>query len=94
MVGNSERHFEPETVQRVKASSTRDLAVSGPALSAHAFKAGLIDVCYLFIAPILVGDGNSAFPSGIHLEPTLQDERRFRNGMLYLHHASTTSQAV
>ena len=43
---------------------------------------------------IIVGDGNSAFPSGIHLELTLQDERRFRNGMLYLHYRSTTSQAA
>ena len=88
-----ERHFEPEAVQRIKASATRDLTVSGPTLAAHAFKAGLIDVCNLFIAPIIVGDANSAFP-GIHLELTLQDERRFRHGMLYLHYRSTISLAA
>ncbi len=60
----------------------------------HAFKAGLVDVCHLFIAPNIVGDGNSAFPIGIRLELTLQDERRFRNGMVYLHYRSTTSQAA
>ena len=89
-----ERHFEPEAVQRMKASAMRDLTVSGPTLAAHAFKAVLIDFCHLFIAPIIVGDGNSAFPSGIHLELTLQDERRFCNRMLYLHYRSTTSEAV
>ncbi len=59
-----------------------------------AFKAGLADVCHLFIAPIIVGDGKSAFPSGIRLELALQDERRFRNGMVYLHSRSTASQAA
>jgi len=68
----------------MKASAARDLAVGGPTLAAHAFKAGLVDVCHLFIAPIIVGDGNSAFPSGIRLELALHDERRFRNGMVYL----------
>jgi dihydrofolate reductase len=89
-----EQHFEPEAVRRIKASATRDLAVGGPTLAAHAFKAGLIDVCHVFIAPIIVGDGNSAFPSDIHLQLMLQDEHRFRNGMLYLHYRSTTSQAA
>jgi dihydrofolate reductase len=85
-----EQHFEPEAVQRMNASA----AVSGPALAAHAFNAGLVDVCHLFIAPIIVGGGNSAFPSGIRLELELQDERRFRNGMVYLHYRSTTSQGA
>ena len=58
------------------------------------FKAGPIDVCYLFIAPIIVGDGNRALPSGVRLELALQDERRFRNRMLYLHYQSTTNQAA
>jgi dihydrofolate reductase len=76
------QHFEPQAVQRMKASAARDLAVGGPTLAAHAFKAGLVDVCHLFIAPIIVGDGDSAFPSGIRLELALHDERRFR--MVYL----------
>ena len=63
-----EQHFEPEVVQRMKASAARDLAVGGPTLAAHAFKAGLVDVCHLFIAPIIVGDGNRAFQSDIRLE--------------------------
>jgi dihydrofolate reductase len=57
----------------MKASATRDLAIGAPTLAAHAFKAGLIDVCHLFIALVVVGDGNRAFPSGIRLELALQD---------------------
>jgi dihydrofolate reductase len=89
-----EQHFEPEAVQRMKASAARDLAIGGPTLAAHAFKAGLVDVCHLFIAPIIVGDGNRAFPGDIRLELALQDERRFRNGTVYLHYRSSTSRAT
>jgi dihydrofolate reductase len=76
----------------MKASAARDLTVGGPTLAACAFNAGLVDVCHLFIAAIIVGNGNSAFPSGIRFELKLQDERRFRNGIAYLHYRSTTSE--
>jgi dihydrofolate reductase len=89
-----EQCFEAEAVQRMKAAAARDMIVGGPTLAAHAFNAGLIDVCHLFIAPIMVGDGNSAFPSGIRFELALQDERRFGNGIVYLHYRSTTSQGA
>ena len=69
-----EQHFEPEAVQRMKASAARDLGIGGPTLATHAFKAGLVDVCHLFIAPIIVGDGTRALPSDIRLELALQDE--------------------
>src|SRR5262249_44527447 len=66
----------------------------GPPLPPPPVKARPVDACHLFIAPIIVGDGNSAFPSGIRFELALQDERRFRNGMVYLHYRSTASQAA
>ena len=89
-----EQCFEAEAVRRMKSAAARDLTVNGPTLAAHAFNAGLVDACHLFIAPIIVGDGNSAFPSGIRFELALQDERRFGNGMVYLHYRSTTSQGA
>lgn len=89
-----ERAFDPEAVRRLKASAARDLAVGGPNLAAQAFQAGLVDVCHLFVVPILVGGGKSAFPSGVRLELVLQEERRFTNGTVYLHYRSATSQAA
>jgi dihydrofolate reductase len=89
-----EQCFEPEAVQRMKAAAARDLIVSGPALAAHAFNAGLVDACHLFMAPIIVGDGNRALPSGIRFELALQDERRFRTGIVYLHYRSIPSQGA
>jgi dihydrofolate reductase len=89
-----EQCFEAEGVQRMKAAAARDLTVGGPTLAAHAFNAGLVDVCHLFIAPIIVGDGNSAFRNPIRFELELQDERRFRNGIVYLHYQSTKGKGA
>ena len=85
-----ERRFEPDTVRRMKASATRDLSIGGPTLAAHAFKAGIVDECHPFIAPVIIGGGTSAFPSDDHLELRLQEERRFRSGMVYLRYRAST----
>ncbi len=89
-----ERGFDPEAVRRMKAAAQGDLTVSGPTLAAHAFRAGLVDVCHLFICPIIVGDGLSAFPTGVRLELALQETRRFGNATVFLHYRSATSQAA
>lgn len=89
-----EHNFDAEAVREMKASAASDLTIGGPTLAAYAFSAGLVDVCHLFVAPIIVGDGNRAFPSGIRRELALQDERRFGNGIVYLHYRSTTSQGT
>ena len=52
-------------------------------LAAHAFRAGLIDECHLFIAPILVGGGKHCFPNNLRLKLELLDERRFGNGIAH-----------
>ena len=89
-----EREFEPEAIRQLKASAAQDVSVGGPNLASQAFKAGLIDVCHLFVAPVIVGDGKSAFPSSVRMKLVLQEERRFGNGMVYLHYRSANSQAV
>ena len=79
-----EREFDPEAVRQLKRASERDLTVGGPELAAHAFKAGLVDECHLFLAPILVGDGKRSLPDHVRLELELVDERRFGNGTVHL----------
>jgi dihydrofolate reductase len=89
-----ERSFDPEAIRRMKMSAAQNITIAGPTLAAHAFQAGLVDVCHLFIAPVLVGGGTSAFPPGIRLNLTLQDERRFANGMVYLHYRSAQAESA
>jgi dihydrofolate reductase len=84
-----ERDFDPETVRQLKASTGRDLTVSGPDLATHAFRAGLVDECELFLAPVVVGGGKRALPEGVRVGLELLDERRFGNGMVYLRHRTT-----
>jgi dihydrofolate reductase len=84
-----EREFDPDAVRRLKAQAGRDLSIAGPELAAHAFKAGLIDECRLFLAPVVVGGGKQSLPDGVRVGLELLDERRFGNGMVYLRYRVT-----
>ena len=53
-----ERTFEADIVRELKAGATREVAVGGPALAAHAIRAGLVDEYHLLVAPIIAGSGN------------------------------------
>ena len=55
----------------------------------HAFRAGLVDECHLFLAPVLLGRGKRSLPADVRLELELLDERRFGNGMVYLHYRTS-----
>ena len=79
-----EREFDPETVRALKESADHELTVSGPELAAHAFRAGLVDECHLFLSPVIVGGGKPALPDGVRLDLELLDERRFGNGTVFL----------
>ncbi len=85
-----ERDFDPAAVRQMKTSVERDLAVGGAELAAHAFRAGLVDECQLFVAPIVVGGGKRSLPNEVRLKLELLGERRFGNGMVYLHYRTTT----
>ncbi len=79
-----ERHFDPAVVRGIIASSDRDVAIGGPSLAYHAFQAGLVDECHLFLVPVVVGGGKPALPHGVRLNLDLRDVRRFANGTLHL----------
>jgi len=79
-----ERDFDPEAVRAMKESATSDIGVGGPELAAHAFRAGLVDECHLFLVPVVVGGGKRALSDGVRLELELLDERRFENGTVFL----------
>lgn len=79
-----ERSFDPETIRQLKKTARQDLVIGGPELAAHAFRAGLIDECQLFLAPVLVGGGKKALPDDVQLALELLEERRFANGVVFL----------
>lgn len=79
-----ERSFDPDSVRDLKRSAAGDLTVGGPTLAAHAFGAGLVDECHLFVAPVLIGRGKPAFPSDAIGRLELLELHRFDNGVVYL----------
>ena len=82
-----ERVFDPDAVRQLKATAQRDISVSGPTLAAHAIRAGLVDEVGLFVAPVVVGGGKRFLPD-VRLNLELLDERRFRDGFVYLRYAT------
>ena len=85
-----ERELDPEAIRQMKAAPGRDISVGGPDLASQAIKAGLVDECHLFVAPIVVGGGKRSLPKDVRLELELLDERRFGNGVVHLHYRTRT----
>jgi dihydrofolate reductase len=81
-----EREFSPEDVRSLKASAERDITIGGPQLAAEAIRAGLVDELHLFVSPVVVGGGNAALLDGVRWDLELVGERRFGNGVVYLHY--------
>lgn len=84
-----ERDFDQDAIQQLKQSSGADISIGGAELAGHAFGAGLVDECHLFLCPIVVGGGKRALPDNIRAQLELLDERRFRNGVVHLHYRVT-----
>lgn len=84
-----EREFDPEAVGLLKATAEQDLSVGGAGLAARAIQTGLVDEVQLFLVPVLVGAGKRSLPDGIRRELKLLDERRFRNGTVFLRYQVT-----
>jgi dihydrofolate reductase len=84
-----QREFDADVVRELKASAAGDLTVGGAELAAQAIAAGLVDAYQLFFVPVLVGGGKRALPADrLRLSLELLEERRFRNGTVYLHYCS------
>ena len=80
-----ERDFVAEAVRQMKGVAGRDLTVGGPDLAAQAIEAGLVDEYRLFVVPVVVGGGKRSLPdNSVRVNLELLDERRFRNGTVYL----------
>jgi dihydrofolate reductase len=82
-----ERDFDPEAIRALKRTSPADITIGGAELAGQAIASGLVDECQLFLNPVLVGGGKRALPAGVGVQLELLDERRFGNGVVYLHYS-------
>jgi dihydrofolate reductase len=79
-----EREFDPDAVRELIAAADSDVAIGGSELAAEALRAGLVDECQMFLAPVVVGAGKRALPQGVFVKLELLDQRRFGSGVVYL----------
>jgi dihydrofolate reductase len=86
-----ERDFDAGAILELKKRASKDLAIGGPELAALALRAGLVDECQLFVAPMVVGAGKPWLPQDVRFALELLHERRFEGGMVYLHYRCKNS---
>ncbi len=68
--------------------------MGGAELATRAIAAGLVDEYQLFLVPVLVAGGKRALPNNrLLLNLELVEERRFRNGTVYLYYRTTEASA-
>ena len=61
--------------------------IGGATLAAEALhSSGLVDELHLYLHPVIVGGGTRALPDGLLTRLELLDERRFKSGVVHLHH--------
>ena len=89
-----ERNFNPTVIRQLKEAVEQDILIGGPELAAHAFRAGLIDECHLFLTPIIVGGGKQSLPDNVRLELELLEERRFGSGVVFLRYRTRQGKAT
>ncbi|MDX6200337.1 MAG: hypothetical protein QOJ79_3488 [Actinomycetota bacterium] len=85
------RRFDADAVRALKSTHPGHLTVGGANLAGHAFEAGLIDECRLFVSPIALGAGKPALPRDQRIDLELVEEQRFSNGTVYLRYRTLTA---
>ena len=83
--GTVAREVDPAAVRRLRDEG--DLAVGGPDLAATFFREGLVDECWLYVHPVVVGAGRRPFRDGQALDLRLLETRAFGNGVVLLRYA-------
>jgi dihydrofolate reductase len=81
-----ERDFDPVIVWQLKEESVLDISVGGANLASQAFEVGLVDEMHLFVTPVSVGGGTSAFPEHVRTRFDLAGVDRFASGVVHLHY--------
>ncbi len=81
-----ERTFDADAVRQLLASAERDITIGGATLAQHAFAAGLVNECHLYLVPVSVGGGKPCLPQGVQVQLALLNAHQFTNGTMYLHY--------
>jgi dihydrofolate reductase len=81
-----ERSIDPRSVLDILGATDRPVGIGGATIAGWAITEGLVDQFHLITAPVVVGGGTPALPSGVRVDLTLVDQRRFASGFTYHHY--------
>jgi dihydrofolate reductase len=87
-----ERHFNLESVRRLKRESEHDILIGGAELASAAIGAGLVDECHLFVHPVIVGIGKPAFGNSLRLDLELLATQRY-DRVIHVHYRMSGATA-
>ncbi|MCW5954871.1 MAG: dihydrofolate reductase family protein [Propionibacteriaceae bacterium] len=79
-----ENSFEPTSVRRFVDDADGDVNIGGPALAAHALRAGIVDRFEYYVNPVVLGAGKQWLPGDLRVNLRLTEEHRFDNGVVFL----------
>jgi dihydrofolate reductase len=78
------REVDPDEIRRLKAQPGGDMAVGGAVLAAEFMRLSLLDECWLYVQPVILGEGRPLFPADVRAALRLVETRRFDNGVVLL----------
>ena len=81
------RDVVPAEVQELKEQAAGDLSLGGAEIVAAFLQHGLVDEFWLYIHPVVIGEGRPLFPRGGHLDLRLLESHAFGNGVVRLRYA-------
>lgn len=74
----------PQDVATLKAQASGDLVLGGANLGATFLRLGLIDECWIYVHPVVIGGGTPMFPRDIRADLRLLETQSFGNGVVRL----------
>jgi dihydrofolate reductase len=83
------RELDPGAIRRLKEASDADVLIGGAELAGVALRAGLVDEVGVFVTPVLVGGGRSAWGDDVRAQLELREEHRFGSGVVHLRYDVT-----
>jgi dihydrofolate reductase len=81
------RDVVPDEVRELKAQATGDLSLGGATIVAAFQRHGLVDEYWLYVHPVVIGEGRPLFPRGAHIDLQLLETSAFGNGVVRLRYA-------
>jgi dihydrofolate reductase len=82
------RDVDPDAIAELKAQPGGDMVVGGADLAATFLRHGLVDEHWLYVQPIVLGEGRRLFPADAKMPLRLVESRRFGNGVVLLRYVA------